>query len=202
MGRLNYATHVVALLTMMGMGTADAAPNLDVLLGPPGSSADFDFVWDGFRGTLRLPRPSNLTSITPRPNGRLPTSSNGVLTDSSGRTFKVTYWLGGAGESVCIQAGTCLQPWGIERGRDWFGQLTNKVIPGGIGFSKRGNDLMHRITLLIDFSGTPNNLLDDQKFDGYVHTQSSRGFSGITWWSDIPFAFSASKRIPPPPPNP
>lgn len=56
------------------------------------------------------------------------------------------------------------------------------------------SSLKHRIVFWVDFNNTPSNLTDDQRFDGYVMTQTKDAIAGITWWSRIPFGFYAIKK--------
>lgn len=182
---------ILAAMATLYAGYAEAAPNLNLFLGPPGATAQFEIVWDGWRGTLRLPRPANLQAITSRPSGHLPISTTGALIHN-GRSHRVTYWIGGAGESFCVTPGTCLLSWGIERGRGFFGPYAN-VVAGGVGYAKSGNNMLHRIAFAVDFAGTPSNATDDQIFEGYIFSNSA-GFSGVTWWQSIPFGFSAKKQ--------
>jgi len=63
--------------------------------------------------------------------------------------------------------------------------------PGYLGASSR---LGHRIVFWVDFPGTPTNLLDDQRFDGYMMTQTEKAFAGVTWSNRIPYGFYATFR--------
>ncbi|MEN3009214.1 hypothetical protein [Pseudothermotoga sp.] len=68
----------------------------------------------------------------------------------------------------------------------------------GPGYTGRTSNLGHRIVFFVDFANTPNNPQDDQRFDGYIFTQtikaqgSKKAMAGITWWNGIPFGFYAT----------
>ncbi len=67
----------------------------------------------------------------------------------------------------------------------------------GPGYTGRSSNLGHRIIFFVDFANTPNNPQDDQRFDGYLFTQTIKAWdnrkamAGITWWNGIPFGFYA-----------
>ncbi|HOJ88313.1 MAG TPA: hypothetical protein PLP64_06150 [Pseudothermotoga sp.] len=67
----------------------------------------------------------------------------------------------------------------------------------GPGYVGKASTLGHRIVFMVDFANTPGNTQDDQRFDGYIFTQTlkqpnKRAISGITWWDSIPFGFYAT----------
>jgi hypothetical protein len=62
----------------------------------------------------------------------------------------------------------------------------------GPGYLGVASTLSHRITFWVDFANTPNNPGDDQRFDGYVMSQTKDAFAGVTWWQSIPFGFYAT----------
>jgi len=70
----------------------------------------------------------------------------------------------------------------------------------GPGYIGRGSALKHRIVFWVDLNDTPTNLEDDQRFDGYVFTQTieslcyqgKKALAGVTWWDSIPFGFYAT----------
>lgn len=70
--------------------------------------------------------------------------------------------------------------------------------PGYIGVNSTDT---HRIVFWVDFANTPANPADDQRFDGYVFTQTRNAMAGVTWWAGIPFGFYAANKVcsrPPP----
>lgn len=66
-------------------------------------------------------------------------------------------------------------------------------VSGYVGPGYRGiaTTATYRIVFWVDFNNTPSNPNDDQRFDGYVMTQTRNAMAGITWWNNQPFGFYA-----------
>ena len=67
-------------------------------------------------------------------------------------------------------------------------KVDGRTGPGYIGVKW---DYRHRLVFWVDFKNTPDNGSDDQRFDGYIMTQTERAFAGITWANGIPLPFNA-----------
>ncbi len=65
--------------------------------------------------------------------------------------------------------------------------------PGYIPGFTASWDYRHRLVFWVDFARTPARLDDDQRFDGYIMTQTEEGLAGITWKTGVPVGFRASK---------
>jgi hypothetical protein len=63
----------------------------------------------------------------------------------------------------------------------------------GAGYFKTPSTANHRIVFWVDFPRTPAPA-DDQRFDGYLMTQTKDALAGVTWWENIPFGFYALNR--------
>jgi len=63
--------------------------------------------------------------------------------------------------------------------------------------NQKPSSLGHRIVFWVDFNNTPKNLKDDQRFDGYMMTQTKDAIAGVTWWNGIPFGFYAYNKTAP-----
>lgn len=118
-----------------------------------------------------------------------------------GSVWKI-YWDGWEGTLVLYKSGTgYLQDTNNVRYNLTYVILKNPQdnISGmtGPGYTGKASTLGHRIVFMVDFANTPNNTQDDQKFDGYIFTQTlkvpaKRAIAGITWWDSIPFGFYAT----------
>ncbi|MEJ5228440.1 MAG: hypothetical protein WHT65_00390 [Pseudothermotoga sp.] len=117
-----------------------------------------------------------------------------------GSVWKI-YWDGWEGELVLFKGGT-----GYIKSSDGNKyNLTYSILRNpqdsvsgmtGPGYTGKNSNIGHRIVFLVDFANTANNTQDDQRFDGYIFTQTiknapKRAMAGITWWDGIPFGFYA-----------
>lgn len=110
------------------------------------------------------------------------------------------YWDGWEGKLVLYRGGTGhLEVDGRKyNARFVFPCNPQDIVAGtvgaGPGYTGKNTNMGHRIVIFIDFPNTPNNRADDQRFDGYVFTQTIKtpgkiAAAGITWWDGIPFGF-------------
>lgn len=115
-----------------------------------------------------------------------------------GSVWKV-YWDGWEGTLVFFKNGTGYVEVEGKRYSLSYAILKNPQndVAGmkGPGYTGKDSNLGHRVVFLVDFAQTPNTE-DDQRFEGYVFTQtirtpSKRAMAGITWWNGIPFGFYA-----------
>jgi hypothetical protein len=60
----------------------------------------------------------------------------------------------------------------------------------GPGYMGVNWDYRHRIVFWVDFNRTPTQPEDDQRFDGYLMTQTENAIAGITWKKGIPVMFA------------
>jgi hypothetical protein len=80
----------------------------------------------------------------------------------------------------------------------WSGVLDPQdYIEGEQGPGYRGTDstIGHRIVFWVDFNHTPGNILDDQRFDGYMMTGTKDAMAGVTWSRDVPYGFYATDKV-------
>ena len=70
-------------------------------------------------------------------------------------------------------------------------------VSGYVGPGYRGTNTTgtYRIVFWADFNNTPSNPNDDQRFDGYVMTQTKNAMAGVTWWNNWPFGFYAKFNV-------
>lgn len=65
----------------------------------------------------------------------------------------------------------------------------------GPGYIGTPSTAKHRIVFWVDFNNTPFNHSDDQRFDGYIMTQTRSAIAGVTWWNGIVFGFYAAGKL-------
>lgn len=118
-----------------------------------------------------------------------------------GSVWKI-YWDGWEGTLVLFKNGTGY----IDAADGKRYNLTHMILKNpqdnvagmtGPGYTGKSSNMGHRIVFFVDFAQTPNNTQDDQRFEGYLFTQTiktsnKRAIAGITWWDGIPFGFYAT----------
>lgn len=63
----------------------------------------------------------------------------------------------------------------------------------GPGYTGAPTNMKYRIVFWVDFNNTKITT-DDQKFDGYLMTQTKDAIAGVTWWNRMPFGFYAIRK--------
>lgn len=64
----------------------------------------------------------------------------------------------------------------------------------GPGYQGTDSTIGHRIVFWVDFSQTPGNIRDDQRFDGYLMTGTRDSMAGVTWSRGVPYGFYATDK--------
>lgn len=111
---------------------------------------------------------------------------NGYLTlGPDGKTGELSQWLpSGGSKHFAVRYKIALNPQDSIEGMQG---------PG----NQKPSSLGHRIVFWVDFNNTPKNPKDDQRFDGYMMTQTKDAIAGVTWWNGIPFGFYAYNKTAP-----
>ena len=65
----------------------------------------------------------------------------------------------------------------------------------GPGYTGANSTAKPRMVFWVDFPNTPNSPYDDQRFDGYMMTQSRNAIAGVTWWNGMVFGFFATNKV-------
>jgi len=154
--KLRSAAIMALLALVVSVGHANAQLTQGDFLCTYG--ANYNVVWDGWKGLLTLSPPGYPDYL---PKGQLATG---------GRTFGVRYQI-------------------LANPQDYIAGMR---APGYVGVNSTAS---HRIVFWVDFNNTPGYAGDDQRFDGYMMTQTRNAIAGVTWWNGIPFGFYTTNKL-------